>query len=63
MADGAYETKQTAFEWPVRDVRDLKARLEAGDDDDNDDDAQHEALTTEGAYFDDLAYKLHIGAL
>jgi hypothetical protein len=56
--EGACETKQTAFEWPVRGVRELKVQLETTEDDD---DAQHEALSSDGAYFDDLAYKLHIG--
>lgn len=62
---GACETKQTAFEWPVRQVRDLKAQLEAederGNDDTPDEEVRHEALAGDGAYFDDLAYKIHLG--
>lgn len=58
--EGACETKQTSFEWPVRGVRELKSQL-ALDDDNVDDETRHEVLSGEGAYFDDLAYKLHLG--
>ncbi|TXT16001.1 hypothetical protein VHUM_00504 [Vanrija humicola] len=58
---GAYETKQTSFEWPVRNVRALQAQLLAGDaDEDEDDPSRHEIFAGDGAYFDDLAYKLHL---
>jgi hypothetical protein len=40
-------------------VRELKTQLEAVED--QDDDTRHEALSNDGAHFDDLAYKLHIG--
>lgn len=56
ILDGAAETKQTAFEWPVRRVRSLQAQLEqAGSDDE-----VHDVLSGDGCYFDDLAYKLHL---
>lgn len=54
--DGACETKQTAFEWPVRNVRALQAQLEGAIEVEE----VHDVLSGDGCYFDDLAYKLHL---
>lgn len=65
--EGACETKQTSFEWPIRNVRDLKAQLDEEAErglmgsDSPDDEDRHEVLAGDGAFFDDLAYKLHLG--
>ncbi|EJT48667.1 hypothetical protein A1Q1_02304 [Trichosporon asahii var. asahii CBS 2479] len=56
MLDGACETKQTAFEWPVQRVRALQAQLEQATDAEE----VHDVLSGDGCYFDDLAYKLHL---
>lgn len=67
--EGACETKQTSFEWPIRNVRELKVQLDAEADrglsggDSPDDEERHEVLAGDGAFFDDLSYKLHLGAL
>jgi hypothetical protein len=64
---GFCETKQTAFEWPVKNVRELKLQLEqeaarGRGEDAPDDDERHEVLAGDETYFDDLSYKLHLGA-
>ncbi|KAL7420790.1 hypothetical protein Q5752_004743 [Cryptotrichosporon argae] len=43
------QSKQTSYEWVLRDVRAVQAALEAGDED-----------AVEGPIFDDGAYKLHL---
>lgn len=65
--EGACETKQTSFEWPIRNVHELKAQLEQDAErgllggDTPDDEDRHEVLAGDGAFFDDLSYKLHLG--
>ncbi|KLT39448.1 hypothetical protein CC85DRAFT_288504 [Cutaneotrichosporon oleaginosum] len=62
---GFCETKQTAFEWPVKNVRELKIQLEkeaarGRGEDAPEDDERHEILAGDETYFDDLSYKLHL---
>ncbi|BEJ17298.1 hypothetical protein CspHIS471_0606990 [Cutaneotrichosporon sp. HIS471] len=62
---GFCETKQTAFEWPIKNVSNLKTQLDqeaarGRGEDVPEEEERHEVLAGDETYFDDLSYKLHL---